>query len=134
MNEFRKLKLAARDKRDRIIKDANREYEKTVRSLCEAKKLLCPPKKRRRKKTINELVSELAPHDATFGVDDLADLIRESFPDRTCARQTLIRAAHDLIRSGSFKKVAMPNHGRKALPFAQLTGQADASNGSGDYR
>lgn len=115
MDEFRKLKLAARKKRDQIIESANREYEQTIRSLADAENLLSPPKKRQRKKTINQLVAELAPHDQPFGVDDLANAIKESYPDRSCARQTIVRAAHDLIKAGSFKKVTLPNHGRKAM-------------------
>lgn len=115
MNEFRTLKLAARKKRDRIIESANREYEKTIRSLVDAENLLSPRKKHRRKKTINQLVEELAPHDRVFGVDDLANALKESHPDRSFVRQTIVRAAHDLIQSGSFKKAAMPSHGRKAM-------------------
>ena len=111
MDAYSTLRDKARVQRDTAIRDAQSLYKQTIkrielleRSLGNYKKQPVVPEPEQR--AILALMREMIPKDRTFTMVEMAEMLRERYPDREFKTLTLKHYFHTLSVRGEIKRVA----------------------------
>lgn len=110
MDAIKVLRQRAAAKRDKALKDARHEFQKTCRLLdmLEAAVGPEPPPAKRRKRLwrpIIDVLAEVIPKDRTFTVDEAVELLRQAQPEREFNADSVRTLFPEMAKAGLVRKV-----------------------------
>lgn len=120
MNDFKKLRQMARERRDRLINDAKAEYEATIRQIATLERSLAGTNTVRMP-SISAAIDSVIPSDREFTTDDIKRGLKALDPDRDWARRAIDSHIARLRERGVLRRVRRASaHERASYARADL--------------
>ncbi len=114
MQAFNELRSAARDRRDKLIDKARREYDATLAQICRLEQDLLG-KEPADHKSIASCVSSVIPSNRPFTINDLVQSLETLDPRRPWRNRSVAHAVQWLRDKGIIKRVSPANRGRAKM-------------------
>lgn len=113
MKEFQALKEAARVRRDKIIKQANADYEATIKRIAELADDLLGVEPNR--KTTADVVNSVIPSDGTFNTGDIMAALEKTDPGRIWNERAVVNHIARLREKNVIKRVRRARRSERAV-------------------